>query len=216
MTISNIDFSGWIFRLIFKYRNKCNIFLFNWIVYLFGYIKNVKIGNKVRFNGIPIFRRYPNSTINIGNFCEFNSYKHSVAVGLTKPCTFVTIKPESEIRIGNYTGASGVVLVAAKSIRVGNNVMIGANCVIADNDFHMIDPSLRHERDIVAKPVVIEDNVFLGFNCFVLKGVTIGKNAVIGANSVVLQNIPANAIAIGNPCKVIIRRNWIKQENHAD
>jgi acetyltransferase-like isoleucine patch superfamily enzyme len=50
--------------------------------------------------------------------------------------------------------------------------------------------------------------VFLGFNCFVLKGVTIGKNSVIGANSVVVSNIPPNSFAMGNPCKKFIERDW--------
>jgi acetyltransferase-like isoleucine patch superfamily enzyme len=86
--------------------------------------------------------------------------------------------------------------------------MIGAYSTIVDTDFHNINPSDRRSEKIAAKPVVIEDNVFLGLNCCVLKGVTIGKNSVIGANSVVINNIPPNSIAIGNPCKVIIQRNW--------
>ena len=53
------------------------------------------------------------------------------------------------------------------------------------------------------KPIIIEDNVWLGINSSVLKGVTIGKNSVIGAGSVVTKNIPANVIAAGNPCRVI-------------
>lgn len=121
---------------------------------------------------------------------------------------FVTLNAGSEIVIGNSTGASGVTIVASASVKIGNNVLIGANCTIIDNDFHHANPHKRSMNDILAKPVIIEDNVFLGFNCFILKGVTIGENSVIGANSVVMNSIPANSMAIGNPCKVIIRRNW--------
>jgi acetyltransferase-like isoleucine patch superfamily enzyme len=91
-------------------------------------------------------------------------------------------------------------------VTIGNNVIIGAFCTLIDNDFHNPDPNKR--KTIVAKPIVIEDNVFLGFNCFVLKGVTIGKNSVIGANSVVISNIPPNSFAMGNPCKIIVERDW--------
>jgi len=69
------------------------------------------------------------------------------------------------------------------------------------------------ERDMeihTARPIVIHDHVFLGLNCIVLKGVTIGENSVIGANSVVMTNIPPNSFAMGNPCKVILKRNWVK------
>jgi maltose O-acetyltransferase len=54
-----------------------------------------------------------------------------------------------------------------------------------------------------AKPILIEENVWLGYGAIVLKGVTIGKNSIIGAGSVVTTNIPANCIAAGNPCRVI-------------
>ena len=108
----------------------------------------------------------------------------------------------------NNSGATGALIVAATKIKIGNNVLIGAYCTIFDNDFHSSDPNKRLSDDYGTSPVLIEDNVFLGFNCLILKGVTIGENSVIGANSVVINNIPKNAIAIGNPCKVIIKKNW--------
>ncbi len=59
-----------------------------------------------------------------------------------------------------------------------------------------------------SRPITIENNVFIGYNCLILKGVTIGENSVIGANSVVSNSIPKNSIAIGNPCKLVIREDW--------
>jgi len=83
--------------------------------------------------------------------------------------------------------------------------------MIIDTDFHHSDPGKRYENEnIPARPIIIEDNVFIGTNCMILKGITIGKSSVIGANSVVFTSIPENSIAIGNPCKVIIKKRWDK------
>ena len=79
-----------------------------------------------------------------------------------------------------------------------DNVRVGANCLIMDGDAHQDDPRAGKN-----KPIVIEDNVWLGSNVVVKKGVTIGRNSVIGMNSVVTKDIPANCVAIGNPCVVI-------------
>ncbi|MBQ3129797.1 MAG: hypothetical protein IJC23_02770 [Bacteroidaceae bacterium] len=73
-----------------------------------------------------------------------------------------------------------------------------ANCVIADGDFHIDDPRVGEP-----KPVRISNNVWLGYGVIVMKGVTIGENSIIGMNSVVTKDIPANSIAAGSPAKVI-------------
>jgi acetyltransferase-like isoleucine patch superfamily enzyme len=206
---NHFDLIGWYFERIFRYKNKCNILFFNSLIHFACYIKGVKIGRKVVFNGYPVVRRYENSSITIGDNCEFNSAKHSVPVGLQRRCTFVTLRENSEIIIGNNSGGSGMTLLAAKKIVIGNNVMIGAHSMIIDNDFHHADPGKRHDSiDIPARPIIIEDNVFIGTNCMILKGIRIGENSVIGANSVVINSIPKNSIAIGNPCKVVIIKNW--------
>jgi len=101
-----------------------------------------------------------------------------------------------------------LVLVAASKISIGNNVLIGSGSTIVDNDFHNADPQKRNDPEYSSRPVTIEDNVFIGFNCFILKGVTIGENSIIGANSTVFNSIPKNSIAIGNPCKVVIIKKW--------
>jgi acetyltransferase-like isoleucine patch superfamily enzyme len=133
-------------------------------------------------------------------------------MALFKRCIFTTQEPGAEIIIGNNCGGTGLTIAACSTVTIGNNVLMGAYSSIIDNDFHNPDPSKREGRDFDAKPIVIEDNVFIGMNVLILKGVRIGKNAVIGANSVVLTSIPENAVAMGNPCKVIIKRNWGAQE----
>jgi len=206
---NNFDIIGWFFERLFRYRNKCRIFLFNSLILLGCRIKGVKIGKKAVFNGFPVIRRYENSDIFIGDCCRFNSAKNSLPVSLQRRCTFVTLRKKSEIIIGDNFGGSGITLLAAIKIKIGNNVMIGAYSMILDNDFHNSDPNKRQDRtDCLARPVVIEDNVFIGTNCTILKGITIGENSVIGANSVVINSMPKNSIAIGNPCKLVIIKNW--------
>ncbi len=87
-------------------------------------------------------------------------------------------------------------------VMIGNNVMFGPNVTIAVTN-HPLHPELRREGGMYALPVVIEDDVWIGSGAIIVPGVTIGKGSVIGAGSVVTRNIPANVIAVGNPCKVL-------------
>ena len=159
---------------------------------------NVKIGKGSIFFGKVFFYRLQDCKIKIGNNCEFISSTTSNLSGLYTPCMITTAKKGTSITIGDNCGFSGTRIRAGETITIGNNVRCGANTYIASTDVHTED--LRAGRD---KPIVIEDNVWLGLNVIVLKGVRIGENSVIGANSVVTKDIPANVVAAGTPCKVI-------------
>ncbi|AUV86287.1 sugar O-acetyltransferase [Vibrio campbellii] len=93
-------------------------------------------------------------------------------------------------------------LVDDTYIYIGNSVMIGPNVTIATAG-HPIDPDLRRDVAQFNMPVRIGDNVWIGANSVVLPGVTIGENSVIGAGSIVTKDIPANVVAVGNPCRVL-------------
>ncbi|NDJ81614.1 sugar O-acetyltransferase [Vibrio campbellii] len=93
-------------------------------------------------------------------------------------------------------------LVDDTYIYIGNSVMIGPNVTIATAG-HPIDPDLRRDVAQFNIPVRIGDNVWIGANSVVLPGVTIGENSVIGAGSIVTKDIPANVVAVGNPCRVL-------------
>ena len=122
---------------------------------------------------------------------------------------------DAQIEIGNHVGISSACLWAKDKITIGNNVNIGGDCIIMDNDAHPHDYILRRSdysgdvgwnsyiETIPAAPIVIEDDVWIGARCIILKGVHIGARSIIAAGSVVTKDIPANAIAGGNPCKVI-------------
>lgn len=93
-------------------------------------------------------------------------------------------------------------LVDDTDIYVGNKVMFGPNVTVATAG-HPIEPHLRDLQMQYNIPVHIGRNVWIGANSVVLPGVTIGENTVIGAGSVVTKDIPANVVAVGNPCRVL-------------
>lgn len=161
-------------------------------------LRGVQIGRHNYFYGMAYFQRTIDARIEIGNNCQFRSKPHSNLIGINHQCIVSTMLPQAKISIGKGCGFSGTTITAFESIKIGNNVRCGANTLISDSDWHEEDA-----RSGGAKPVVIEDNVWLGYGVVVWKGVTIGKNSVIGVNSVVTRDIPANVVAAGNPCRVI-------------
>jgi acetyltransferase-like isoleucine patch superfamily enzyme len=166
-------------------------------------VKDIRLGKKCTFYGLPCFQRHPYSIINIGNNCTFRSDKTSNLIGVNHKCIIATHSKNASIEIGDNCGFSGVTIGAMENIKIGNNFLCGANVLISDFDWHNIDPNLRNANCLTSKPVVIENNVFIGYNSIIWKGVKIGQNSVIGAGSIVTQDIPPNVIAAGNPCKVI-------------
>lgn len=117
----------------------------------------------------------------------------------------------SQIEWGENSYANfNCLILDSASVKIGKNVMLGPNVNIYTAT-HSIYPSLRNDIEkeglesliTYAEPVVIEDGVWIGGGSIITPGVTIGSNSVIGAGSVVTKNIPANVVAVGNPCKVI-------------
>lgn len=159
---------------------------------------NVKFGRKISFLGIPKFRNKPGGKIIVGDFCIFLSKHKSNMVGINRPCIITTQTSTANVVIGDHCGFSGTVIGAFTRIELKDNVRCGANTLITDSDWHTDDP-----RSGKPSPIIIEKNVWLGEGVKVLKGVTIGKNTVIGAGSIVTKNIPANVMAAGNPCKIV-------------
>ena len=102
---------------------------------------------------------------------------------------------------GVYANA-GLKLVDDTHIYIGDHTMLGPNVVLATAG-HPIEPSLREKQLQYNLPVRIGRNCWLGAGVIVMPGVTIGDNSVIGAGSVVTRDIPANVVAVGNPCRVL-------------
>jgi acetyltransferase-like isoleucine patch superfamily enzyme len=122
----------------------------------------------------------------------------------------VPIEPGAEtgrIRIGDDVHIEGYFSVsAAESVTIGNSVLIGSNVAIRDHDHGIAPDRHRLRQPLVAAPVEIGDFVWLSQNVVVLKGVTIGRNAVVGANAVVTRSVPEGAIAAGIPARQI---GWV-------
>lgn len=107
------------------------------------------------------------------------------------------------IEIGeNFYSNHNLIILDPAKVTFGNNVFIGPNCGFYTPE-HPLDAETRNSGVEFAKPINVGNNVWFGGNVVVLGGVTIGDNVVIGAGSVVTKDIPANTVAVGNPCKVI-------------
>ncbi len=196
------DSSGAISEFLFIRKQKWSKSIFTPYMYFLCQLKGIEIGKGCRFYGKSYLRRSPMTKIRIGDRCTFRSSFTSNLVGINRPCLITTWYNEAVIEIGNKVGMSGTVIGAAKSIKIEDDVMCGGNVFITDFDWHPVHPARRHER-AKAQPTHIGKNVWVGMNSVVLKGVSIGENSVIAANSVVTRDIPPNVIAGGNPCKVL-------------
>jgi len=103
------------------------------------------------------------------------------------------------IRIGNGTYLNrNVEIVAAKAVTIGRDCKIARDVIIMDTDQHALTTG-----ELLAEPVVIEDRVWIGARAIVLKGVTVGHDAVIGAGSVVTRDVPARAVVAGVPARLL-------------
>lgn len=106
------------------------------------------------------------------------------------------------IEIGENFGANhNLLILDSAKVTFGENVMIGPNCSFITTK-HPIDADIRKQGIQWAKPIIIKDNVWICTNVTVLAGVTIGENSIIGAGSIVTNDIPANCFAVGTPCKI--------------
>ena len=129
----------------------------------------------------------------------------------------VATGPQGRVEIANWSYLTNVVLLCDLHIRIGSYVRIGWNTTIADTDFHPMDPALRVQDAIECSPlgninnrprvacaeVVIEDDVWIGPQATILKGVRIGRGAFVEAGALVTRDVPSCARVIGNPARIV-------------
>lgn len=177
------------------------------------WLNGIQWGRGWRIFGMPIIQRHSGSQILLGDGLELRSWKRSNPLVPNHRVVLATRTVEAAIRVGDHCGFTGATLVAAKSIQIGNRVLLGSNVTITDTDFHPLDAQERTTNPLGGKsePVTIEDDVFVGMNAVILKGVTIGRCSVIGANSVITGDIPAYVVAAGNPGRVV--RSLAREED---
>ena len=193
--------------------NSLRIKFYRWFNRLFFRLKGIEFGkNMIAYNKVYVTGNKKGEII-IGDGFHLTS-----GDGINPICRNLRAcihrgSPSTMIIIGNHVGMSSPCIWINDKLTIGNYVNIGGNCMILDTDVHQLDYLARRgersvdETDInntiQSVPISIEDDVWIGTNCIILKGVTIGARSVIGAGSVVTKSIPADCIAAGNPCKVI-------------
>ncbi len=214
------DPTGLLFKIIVKYQQKLSGLYWSRRMSFYLAIRGIQQGKKNRFFGKAFMRRHIHSTIKFGHGNTFRSTIPANIAGVSHRCIFGTVREGAVLEIGNNCGFSGVSIGAAGHVKIGNNVLIGADTFITDFDGHSSKPDLRHIPLQEWAPVEIKDNVFIGYNTSILKGVTIGENSVIGANSLVVKDIPDNVIAIGCPARVVAQLkpsdpNWNGNQDHS-
>lgn len=131
--------------------------------------------------------------------------------------TMFDLGPQGRVRIGNYCCVHGAWFICDSEITVGDYAMISWNVVFMDTYGAFTDPAQRRQqlehmpfdgrrrmpRGAPASPIHIRRNVWIGFDCVVLPGVTIGEGSIVGARSVVTENVPPYTLVAGNPARVV-------------
>ena len=170
----------------------------------------------------------PNVEFGAGFFCEsaqvFRQFRSKLPRALVlgdhvscyAGCSFA-IAANATCSIGSFTLLNGAIIMAEERVEIGSHCLISWNVGIADSDFHPLDPPQRRadaealapfmkgrpaRPPIRARPVIIADNVWIGMNSTILKGVTIGENSVVAAGSVVTKPVPPNVVVAGNPAVI--------------
>ena len=168
---------------------------------------NVQLGVNTLITGDLAFKRFHATgadALIIGGQCTMDGVHFDLGAG-------------GRMRVGDYCYFTNAVLLCELEIVIGNYVLIGWNTTIADTDFHPIAPAERiadaiacsplgkqRPRPVVArKPVHIEDDVWIGPNSTILKGVRIGAGAIIEPGSLVTRDVPRGARVMGNPAQII-------------
>ena len=166
-------------------------------------------GEGWRLYGVPIIQKYRHSSMRFGPGLQLRSSVRSNPLGPNHPVILATLQEKARLEVGANFSITGGTLAATESIAIGNNVTVGVNSMIFDSDFHPLVPDQRRLSSAGGRSaaVLIEDDVFIGLNCLVLKGVTIGRGSVIGAASVVTKDVPAGVIVAGNPARVVRELN---------
>ena len=172
-------------------------------------LNGIAWGRGWRLHGTPIIQKHRQSRMHFGDRLALRSTVRSNPLGANHPVILCTWREDSLLQVGDDFAMTGGTICTLERIIIGHRVTVGANSTIVDTDFHPLQPDLRlsQPQGASGSAVTIEDDVFIGMNCLILKGVTIGRGSVVGAGSVVTQNVPASVIVAGNPAKVIRENN---------
>ena len=168
---------------------------------------NARVGPNTLITGELAFKRFHSTeadALTIGANCTMDGVHFALG-------------EQARVRIGDYCYFTNAVLLCEVELRIGSYVVIGWNATIADTDFHPLAPAERiadaiacsplgkgrPRPEIRKRPVIIEDDVWIGPNATLLKGVRVGQGAFIEAGSLVTRDVPPRARILGNPAQVV-------------
>ena len=168
---------------------------------------NVGLGADTILTGGHIFRQFRSRrtpALTVGAHCTMDGVHFALG-------------KEARVTIGDYCYFTNVMLLGEAELRIGSYVVMSWNVAVADTDFHPIEPAQRiadaiacsplgggrARPEIACRPVVIEDDVWIGPNATILKGVHIGAGAFIEPGAMVTRDVPARARVLGNPARVV-------------
>jgi acetyltransferase-like isoleucine patch superfamily enzyme len=131
--------------------------------------------------------------------------------------TMFDVGPKGQVRLGQYALVHGAHIICDAAVVIGDHALISWSVVLMDTYRVPLDPVARRKElekvpgrlrrfaaaDVPARPIVIEPNVWIGFEACVLPGVTVGRGSVVGARSVVIETVPPYTVVVGNPARVI-------------
>lgn len=192
-------------------------------------------GNKPNEDYMQRCKIHPSSIIN-SFFTRFdNPIDDRVYLTIGKDCivsgSFIFESQEGRVTIGNHCFIGGSTFISHSAIDIGNNVTIAWGGTIYDHDSHSLNyldrrkdidnqlDDIRNGRNFIchkdwskvnSKPIKICDDAWIGMNVIILKGVTIGEGAIVGAGSVVTKDVPAWTVVVGNPARVV--KSLIKRD----
>ena len=168
--------------------------------------KRLILGKNVRFIGFPHYIIHREATIKIGDNCTIGSSNRRYHANMYSKTKLFADKAGSSIVIGDNSRLQGACVHAYSSVTIGKNCLIAANTQVLDSNGHAPcydNPADRLHTADKGRPIVIEDNVWVGINSIVLGGTHIGEGSIIAANSVVKGDVPSRCIYGGNPAKLI-------------
>ncbi|MFN8533434.1 MAG: DapH/DapD/GlmU-related protein [Dehalococcoidia bacterium] len=158
--------------------------------------RRLRIGRNFRTNGRLVV--LGPGRVRIGD--DVNAWSHA------ETNVLITFARDSRIAIGAGTRLNGAGIQARTTVTIGKRCILGSTLLL-DTDHHPLDPARRHDASapVASAPIRVGDNVWLGGQSAVLKGVTIGENSVVAFRSVVASDVPANVVVAGNPARIVRR-----------
>ena len=172
----------------------------------YRYLAGLRLGRRVVFKGTPVIEISNGGQIIVEAGVTLNSSNRGYHLNMHSPVKLFVDRPGARIIIGAGSRLHGACLHAYSAITIGKRCLIAANTQIIDGSGHDLSFGAVEQRIFTggdSRPIVLEDDVWVGANTLILPGVTIGKCSVIGAGSVVTKAIPPMVVAAGNPARII-------------